>query len=270
MYPLYYAATKGEEDLEIHEKLIKVLVDHGADPYARYEQTTVMHQIINFSYLTRLFLDLPSLDLESRDSSGLTLFLITCRAGLKKEAITNRGGGKYSLIGAFLSQGRNALHFLLKLDPSYINLQALRPIATEAPDLINSAANKGNTPFHSAIVDFAKRCQCCPNKEVEALISAGVDVSLANKNGDTPLQLLLRAAFVEPGGSSTQMAPSKRTTQILRPLYQNGRRSQFPEPSGETPISEFFREGIVVTEELRTKAPAMPVGRDKEADEDPV
>ena len=54
-------------------------------------------------------------------------------------------------------------------------------------------------------VGLAKTCQCCPNKEVETLISAGAYVSLANKSGDTPLHLYLGAAFFEPNGSSTQM-----------------------------------------------------------------
>jgi ankyrin repeat protein len=72
---MHYVATRDRGNDKIYEEMVKILLDHGADPNAGYAETTIMHQIIEMNRFVRLFPELPCLDLESCDSSGSTLLI---------------------------------------------------------------------------------------------------------------------------------------------------------------------------------------------------
>lgn len=152
--------------------MLKLLLQHGANPNARYRDTTVAHQVIENGTFAKLFLELPSLDIEAIDSEGTTLFLTACHKGLDCE----KSGEKHSLprilvdrgvnIYARDKKGGNALHHLLKNFLLLEDQDMLRRIAAE-PDLINSPDNEGRTPIHIAVgrptrVRAEKLISSCP------------------------------------------------------------------------------------------------------------
>lgn len=88
-HPLYWAATKSSG------KIVRQLLDHGADPFAKcdqftltdegdnqvYKRLTVLHEIINNNGIIEPFFEaLPNLDLEQRNEDGETLLLTACRS----------------------------------------------------------------------------------------------------------------------------------------------------------------------------------------------
>ncbi|KAF4332961.1 ankyrin [Fusarium beomiforme] len=86
LYPLDFVITEmGCSTSVVRSSLIEVLLEYGADPNARYPQTTVAHRLLqrkssnpNMTYSTRnpyldLILEHPLLDVNLQDKTGLSL-----------------------------------------------------------------------------------------------------------------------------------------------------------------------------------------------------
>ncbi|RDL35394.1 uncharacterized protein BP5553_07325 [Venustampulla echinocandica] len=272
LYLLEYvnrASSKNKDDRAACRKMFKMLLDHGADPCARYERTTVLHGLLTTcgqtTYQDSLFpniLPCPKLDLEIPDSNGLTAFLRVCSGRLTFTNWSNASTPSPSLIKLLLDRGANiqaradfgmnALHLLFsqgyrghtdgyhprrlgRIDP-----EDLERINAEAPELLNELDSMGNTPLHYAISGFKKEVEGL-KKEINGLITAGADVSKANKKGDTPLHLLVRGEWhVNVNGILDGLRPELLSQFLSLGANINGRNQ-----AGETPIFAFFRNAKV-------------------------
>ena len=122
--------------------MFKILLDHGADPCARYERTTVIHRMIETigcgpcqNTLLKDILSQPNVDLEICNSEVSTPFLVSCS---RKAPWEDRNFAEPSLIQMFLNSGcdtrarddssRNALHILFdaSFDGRFDRHQGLR------------------------------------------------------------------------------------------------------------------------------------------------
>jgi ankyrin repeat protein len=240
MYPLHYAATKDRGDDKIHEEVVKILLDHGADPNAGYAETAIMHQIIEMNRSFRLFLELPCLDLESRDSSGSTLLLAACHSQeVQKDESASIGTlspiqillDRGADIRARDKSGQNAPHHYFQTGLGNFT-QTLDLIISKAPELVNEADSNGCTPFHTALWRLYHS-----STDTEVLVSAGADLQLPKSNGDTPLHLLVRRPWLL-NSDGVVIEPRRKVFNIFMEIGVNINSRNH---SGETPIFELFR-----------------------------
>ncbi|UKZ66250.1 uncharacterized protein TrAtP1_007424 [Trichoderma atroviride] len=116
-FPLYYAASKlrphyspsdkSYRDASEAMEVVQVLLDHGADPFAKflkpvihvekrsdfpaaidtsvqvpegYVECTLLHEVLLNGYIADTFLQFPSLDVHHRDAKGRTLLHMVCES----------------------------------------------------------------------------------------------------------------------------------------------------------------------------------------------
>ncbi|KAH8714742.1 ankyrin repeat-containing domain protein [Ilyonectria robusta] len=302
-YPIeLLTAKEGDDkrDKRVSEKMLKLLLDHGANPSARYETTTVMHRLIHQGPMIRAYLDgksqllkillqNPNLDMEAReDDSGMTLLLSACSRG--RIFVPPTQSEKPTLIQLLLeaganvrardNKGRTALHILLAAD-SYLrthkNPDVSRIIAA-APELVHVADNEGRTPLHAAFH------QNIDTRHVYELIEAGANVQASVKStGDTLLHLLFQQTWVigldgevkvgrkiyydpEPVCDAAVIKHEKQDN-LFRGLLAMDVDVNAQNNQGETPIFTFLRDAEVfarVTDnnEIRRDS-AQPIAHDR-------
>ncbi|KAJ5669013.1 Ankyrin repeat-containing protein [Penicillium macrosclerotiorum] len=171
LYPLERALMFHEvSDPQKHIPIIKVLLEHGADPLQiknQYQQdegeVTILHSVIQSGHHIEVydyFLGREGIDLESQDPQGNTLFLAACKhrkSGLRAAApgekmrcmdMYERGAN----IRAVNKHGENVLHCLMARDidgySEAVKRETLSFFARECPELVNQRNEKGFTPFH--------------------------------------------------------------------------------------------------------------------------
>ncbi|CAG9998801.1 unnamed protein product [Clonostachys byssicola] len=222
-----YGNTKSNS---ARESMIKVLLDHGADPFTTFvkrsepqdddymTKVTVLHQLLREGGASRLFLDMPDLDLEHRNQEGMTLLLAACSSRTDPDVPIENVYGDYrrninevmandepeaggpTIIEKLLERGasitardnrqRNALHLILNV-PSFVGYKSLRQILSKAPELLHQTDTDGLTPFHYAL----RRTPPAQlfgqfgvdTKAIEILLEAGADPKLPDPNGDSAL-----------------------------------------------------------------------------------
>lgn len=107
-FPLHHVLTKpydrrGEwAGTEVQAKMADLLLEHGADPLARYDYSTLLHQVFpdrdswRPGSCLRRILDMEAvrykLDADSADGQGVTLFHLACRAGVEDKFPQEAGG----------------------------------------------------------------------------------------------------------------------------------------------------------------------------------
>ena len=171
LYALDYIATETErKDIGdgIAESMLRMLLDHGADPFACYQRTTVLHRVIQNRGLhntykigqnrcLNIFLELPNLDLETRDSYGMTLLLLACSNRFcSSDHASLEIMQKLLSLGADILvrdyRGRSAIHHLCESKRLFdtqdgnSSMADVASIATKAPELVNAIDNEGKTP----------------------------------------------------------------------------------------------------------------------------
>ncbi|KAF4494303.1 hypothetical protein FAGAP_9557 [Fusarium agapanthi] len=241
LYPLELAMTSRPDCSHI----IELLLRHGADPISYYLRTTIAHRVLerrgpgpNMIYRKRnLYLDLilrhPLLDVNLQDGDGTPLIQTSLKVGDEETTriLIDRGAD----IRCRVDFGRNILH-LISADAFGIDL--VQHIITVAPDLQYQFDVNGRTPLYYAI-DCQK--QGNPRDEVNLLISAGVDVTVQDANGDTPLHILFRRPFLlvaDYYGDAIWQGFVRNTIDLL--LSEKADITA-RNKSGETPAFGYFR-----------------------------
>lgn len=275
-YPLDLVANvdqnrkEGEQD---SHRMLQLLLEYGADISARYEQTTVMHQIMDRTKLVRSCLEGKSeilntllrraeFDPEIRENRfGRTLLLAACspyslglgRSGDRTlvQLLLDVGADVHAKDDA----GRTALHLLAATrNDGGVPSLTMQRILTAAPELIHAVDNEGRTALHTAL-GFQWTTQY-----VRDLVKAGSDI-LANvtSTGDTVLHLLFQREWVidllhPDGGVSAgeelmQLVnngdETKREGSLLQLLINLGADVNARNNKGETPIFGYFRAAKV-------------------------
>jgi ankyrin repeat protein len=241
LYPLDLAITSRAAC----SRIVNLLLEHGADPNSRYPQTTIAHRILerkgSSPYMTHgkrnVYLDLilrhPLLDINLQDEGGVPLIQTALEVGDAKAAriLIERGADLFYRDGT----GRNVLH-LVSADLCANDL--VQNIIALAPDLQYQFDEDGRTPLQYAI-----DCQKpgIPRDGVNLLISAGVDVTVRDANGDTPLHILFRRPFllvVDYYGDAVWQGFVKKTIELL---LSKGADINAQNKAGETPVFGYFR-----------------------------
>ncbi|KAH8894183.1 ankyrin [Thozetella sp. PMI_491] len=263
-YPLDLVAgreARNESAKGVPEKMVKLLLDYGANPSARYEKTTVMHRVIQNSRVVRDYLEgksqilqmllkHPSLEMEARDSCGMTIFLFPGKDLLIPMLID---------LGADVRALSSRLHYAMSHSPD------IRSLIAAAPELVHAVDDEGKTPLHVA---FENSATLADATLIDTLIEAGSDVlALVKSTGDTLLHLLFRDTWtVDPHGEvqvgqdhgadykdaeDEKMKPKS----LLHRLIDMGLGVNARNKAGETPIFAFFQHGVV---EAELDLPALP------------
>ncbi|KAH6951333.1 ankyrin repeat-containing domain protein [Fusarium avenaceum] len=258
LFPLELAVNEISPDTydPICERMIQLLLEHGADPNARYSQTTVAHRLQTVTsgraqrncYLD-IILQYPRLDINLKTGAGNPLL----RSAYSMEDLRSvdilleRGADVRIRDGS----GRNLLHFGPRLlDNKYGDRRSkkthdydTRRILIKrwlglAPDLLNQVDKNGKTPLHYAMGDGEG-----PGEEVEIFLAAGADVCAQDENGDTPLHSLCKGRWglvTDENGNTAWGGPPKR---LLELLLSKGADINARNKAGETPVFSYFREG---------------------------
>ncbi|KAF5648028.1 hypothetical protein F52700_1242 [Fusarium sp. NRRL 52700] len=241
LYPLDLAMTS----LPACSDIVELLLRHGADPNSCYLRTAIAHRVLerrgsnpNTTYRKRngcldLILRHPLLNVNLQDGEGTPLIHTALEVGDSEAAriLIDRGAG----LRCKDNSGRNILH-LVSAEDSSIDL--VQHIISMAPDLQYQFDENGRTPLHYAI-DCQKPDN--PRDEVNLLISAGVDVTVQDANGDTPLHTLSRRPFLlvaDYYGDAVWQGFVKHTIDLL---LSKGADINARNKSGETPVFGYFR-----------------------------
>ena len=249
-YPLNQAARPWtqNEDWQISAgSLTRLLLNHGANPFAAYEDgSTVLQDLVENDGLLDPFWGLPELNLEHRGNGGRTLLLSACYAGIPKPERNKRWDGikawpggrpDYSMLlierGAQIDAtddiGRNALHWLCSIpcDLDHRQKVVLKYLLGNAPHLTNQRDNEGYKPLHLAI-------NHCSWWTIETIIEAGADPCEADVQGKTILHHLAPKLVGE--SKSAREAASRFTDFVSRGVSLEARDLT----SGETAFFNFM------------------------------
>jgi len=250
LYPLDTAIQ-----LNSRTEIVEMLLNYGANPNAAYDdQTTIMHRVMGNSRFSRMFINLPGLDIETRCSRGCTLLHTVCMSASANDiaelldTLLNRGAD----ICAKTNDGLTALHCLIMRDdcndqPQNV-VQLLRRTALAAPGLVNTQDNLGRTPLHlvltMASIGVAFSSGTRHLYRAEALLSLGADHLLPDAQGNTPLHLLLALTWkIDKSNKLTCPVASLFNKLIALGVDVNARNAV-----GETPLFSFFRGGKLTLE----------------------
>lgn len=213
-----------EVSKENRARMMRSLLDHGADPFASYvrhvgvpkdaspdehdvvetdergkvwklEKCTVIHDILELGDIVEPFLRLPDLDLERRDQRGCTLLLATAQSKitLTAEIQCLKGGETVTktVFQEFVDRGANILaqdddgktilHHVWKQSGTTDVFEAMMPIISSFPSLIQQHDHTGNTPMHYALRHGGLR------KHLEFFIENGADPIEPDSEGNTAL-----------------------------------------------------------------------------------
>ncbi|CAG9983012.1 unnamed protein product [Clonostachys byssicola] len=265
LFPLYYAGVMPTNRSQDAEKIVKVLLDFNADPFAKflakfgvrrskaYDRTydtpsievsedfrecTLAHEL----FLRRHgrydnFVLLPALDVNHRDCKGRTLLHVACITSRGPDSTIKSEQGDYASLferlvrlGANLkardNQGRNVLHHMLHECDS-CNFEKSFLCALEAcPELVHQADDDGRTPLLEAAIYAADTKE---TKPFNTLLEAGADCFTVDKNGESCLHKLAENLL-------TQGLRDHFKDLVKRGVDINGVNS-----SGETPLFAFSR-----------------------------
>ncbi|KAF4997385.1 hypothetical protein FDECE_12093 [Fusarium decemcellulare] len=260
----------GEDHGAVRKRIIDILLEHGADPNARYPRTTVAHRILerkmsnsNTTYGVRnryldVILQHPRLDVNLEDMAGISLFHSACTMGdVEAVGILLKRGADVRVRD---KSARNALHLVLSFlsknsyssQPSKAQQDLLKSLVNLAPDLLHQGDKDGRTPLHYAISGRGD-----PAEEVEMLVSAGADVCAKAENGDTPLHLLFERMWWLKMDRDGVITWNGSTKKLLDLFLSKGADINAPNRAGETPVFHYFREGA-----LEVELPDPEAGKD--------
>ncbi|KAJ5385402.1 hypothetical protein N7517_003313 [Penicillium concentricum] len=275
-------------DNELDSRMMTILLNHGADPFATYvgdlssrhsiqesdsepdepdvshpqidlQRKTVIHEILKSGHLFLPFFQLPSLQLEQRDSSGCTLLLAasqsqkimkpkkpkmdieagTTIAKTAFQELIDRGAD----VMAQDNDGNTMLHHLspprgffyitpLEVDSELFT--TLKEVIIKNPGLLHQRDRKGDTFFH--------RTMQLENFDlIDDLLKMGADPLQPDSNGDTALHHL--AKYLKEGNSQAHF---KRFLEAGVDI--NARNHQ-----GDTPLFKYIQNGVVAPSPSRTE-----------------
>jgi ankyrin repeat protein len=252
-YPLHRVLSESgrpyadASDHQNYQRMTKLLLEHGADPCARYEHTTILHELVKDDInMNDLFsFDVTSFNLESRDASGRTPLLVACLRTSRPDNTQIHSPEKRSTVSLLIHhgadicaedlKGNNILHIVASEEGHFIGSRDYRYIAQRAPELINQCNIEKNTPLHIAMKsgDF--------DGTATVFLENGGDVHAIDGNGNNMLHLLAAGTWYI--GTSEKV--TDEMSSMFNRLLGAGLDINATNDSGETPIYAFFREGKV-------------------------
>ncbi|KAI3316527.1 ankyrin [Xylariaceae sp. AK1471] len=211
MFPLHYAAVSYDRyrhqpaEPALFRDMIDILLRHGADPMARYDDDeTIMHHIVAGNSFVRHFLALPDIDVEARDAHGQTLLLVAAQNYAENERDLSGGkmeGNKYTRTPLQMlnergadprardKTGQSVLLHLLRGGGS--STDEIAYILEKAPDLIDEADVEGWTPLGRAMGRTTWKWRAEDYSRAHLLLDAGANPKTAGGPGGVSLLYLV-------------------------------------------------------------------------------
>ena len=255
-YPLHYLLStmgrgydrsKTASDRQKQQRMMKLLLDQGANPCARYDDTTILHELVRANEdISPLFMTPGlSLDLEARNASGETPLLLALQRTSSPDRTQQEnaeGRGTMNLLisqGADIhaqdSHGNNILHSFAKRGGFGHGFEEFVRIVREAPELVNQPNNKGSTPLHIVM-------ECVHYRRIiDLFLENSGNVHAVDIKGDSMLHLLLRGEW----NINERGEVKGWLLHYFNRLLALGVDINLQNTAGETPIYSFFRHGKV-------------------------
>lgn len=254
LYPLFFAtvtntnsvqsAVRYGQQSKLHMKdrhvpVIKMLPQKGADPFAKFktllelsgnkgdeidvtlsEESTLLHEVLEYGGIIEPLLECSDLDLEHRDAKGRALLLAACSSSLdpdhsiddvyirdnsiRADEKVKRASGKPTSVELLLQRGacdtardnsqRNALHSLLAAyTESLGGHDTLQVLISHVPELVHQFDAQDNTTLHLLARWLAERGRIPgdnnpdkPRDLFKRLVSLGLPINGRNAKCETP------------------------------------------------------------------------------------
>lgn len=222
-FPLYYAASKlwphyspsekRYQDAAEEMEIVQVLLDHGADPFARflkpfvqleqklnfpsaidssvqvpesYVECTLLHEVLLNGYIADTFLQFPGLDVHHRDAKGRTLLHMVCE----------NSKGPDHIIGSHV---KNVSHML---EDRIYSFQRLLSLGLD----LTAQDNFGHNVLHYMLVGEKDiESSVCAKFLAYTLQNAPELLDQGNCNGETPLHYAMIRAVEKNDTSEAEM-----------------------------------------------------------------
>ncbi|KAM5349997.1 hypothetical protein ACJ41O_006502 [Fusarium nematophilum] len=213
-----------------------------------HRECTILHELLLAGSLVDPFLSLPGLDVNRRDAKGRTLLLAACQGsqgpdvvlGSHKMEEADRHGGNVTMFQRLISlgaelrvrdnSGRNVLHHMIAgncFETTFYDFKdSLASVLQEAPDLIHQTDDCGQTPLHYAV---SRADTSRDTRAAQALLSAGADPLVVDKNGNSLLHVLAKSLV-----ASAQLV-------LFQDLARRGADINGRNKGGETPLFIFCK-----------------------------
>ena len=297
-FPLYYAGMAsalcwrgpGERpaweefpDPEPVKQMVQALLDHGADPYARFlsrvnkewetasssdttrdtplievpeahRECTVLHELLLAGAVMDPFLRLPGLDVNRRDAKGRTLLLAACQGRGGPDAMCQDGCvsifQKLISLGAEMEArdniGWNALHHMITGNDFTNTFDNFKDSLAGLVHHAPHLANQADDAGKTPLHYAVYRADMSRDaRAVDTLLSAGADVVVVDEDGNNLLHVLAK---------SLDSPAQRRLFQDLvsRGVDINGRNGR-----GETPLFIFCKHEKSGNRAMSTEIPEL-------------
>jgi ankyrin repeat protein len=260
-YPLHHLLIKGgygRMDVSNYQRMLKSLLEHGADPCARYDHTTILHELVkNNTNINDLFASGGApFNLDLRDAYGRTPLLLAGLRDVYPDETERHNPEKRSTISLLIQHGadirardlqdNNILHIVASFEGRFIKPHDYGYIAQQAPELVDQYNIEKSTPLHIALKHIAF------STPATIFLENRADFHSIDGDGNTMLHLLVTNTwYIESAGELTgDGVPS-----MFNRLLAGGLDINATNEAGETPIFAFFREGKISLRYRKNRLP---------------
>ncbi|KAH6612436.1 ankyrin repeat-containing domain protein, partial [Boeremia exigua] len=251
-YPLHHAIVEmnnrhhsNKADQEKFRSMITVLLDHGANPSAAYDSTTILHELLRGNEaLDQLFtLSKSKFNINVRNAAGETPLHLACQGrSLRRRSSDSDKPSTLRLLishGADIrsqdNEGNTIWHIFSKTGSyGYSNVD-LQSLFESAPNLINTPNKAGVTPLHAAISHISR------SPILNFLLDNGGNLHALDRKGNSLLHCLLRNDWTVHNSRKVKGISLPFFTRLLAAGLDVNHRNE----EGETPVFNFFRHSKV-------------------------
>lgn len=239
---------KSAADEKKFRAIVSLLLEHGANPCAKYNGTTILHELVRDNHDIRLLLDSNDckVDLEVLDDLGRTPLMLACDQPTSPHTMGQHDAEGRSTMDLLLQRGanirtsdhdgNNIWHILAQAAAGSAYASGdWKAVASKAPDLINAANKAGATPLHKALESSFLR------PKVDLLLECGADTHAVNNEGAWMLHVLMRNRWHVSEHGDVEGEESSLFSRLLT----SGVDVNLRDKAGETPIFSFVRHGSV-------------------------
>lgn len=212
LWPHYSSSDKSYQDASEAMEVVQVLLDHGADPFAKflksvvhmekksdfpaaidtsvqvpegYVECTLLHEVLLGGYIADTFLQFPGLDVHHRDAKGRTLLHIVCES--------NKGPDR--IIGSHVKDAN-------LLEERVHSFQQLLSLGSD----LTAQDNFGHNVLHYLLVgERVIESSVCAKFLAYALQHAPELLNQGNCYGETPLHYAMIRAVEEKNTGEAEM-----------------------------------------------------------------
>ncbi|RGP79318.1 ankyrin repeat-containing domain [Fusarium longipes] len=254
LYPLDLVITGwGDRYDAVRQRMIELLLNHGADLNLCYLETTVAHRILerrsgpgDWTHNTRNYyadaiIKHPLLNVDLKDAAGTPLLHAAYKAGdlVSARALIERGADIYATD----SFNKTILHqspdFYDLDDKTRNHMDFIKIVTARDPRILRRVDKDGRTPIHYAM------CRNPPWEEIELMMNEGAKMYAKDVNGETGLHTLFKQEWnlIVDGDNKTYVDES--IARLVDMFLNNGVDINARNAVGDPPVFGYFREGTL-------------------------